>query len=219
MVKRENSLLRFLLVVTACVWLSSGAASAQTSEKRFVIVLIGPTGSGKSTQSDFLKNRLGIPTVAADDLIRENPAALEKYRTPGIDLGTSQASPALNEMVRERLSKIDLSHGVVLDGYPATKDQADHLAALVRALELPSPIVIQIDVPDGVVRQRLRKRKGKEDTPELIERRLKDYHRELETIRAYYPEANIWTIDGTRTADDVWKTMESILKDEIPRKP
>lgn len=209
----------FLLLSVASALLSSGAVSAQTSDSRFVIVLIGPTGSGKTTQAEFLKRKFGIPTLAVDDLIAENPAALEQYRTTGIDPGPPQESPALNQLVRDRLSKLDLTHGAALDGYPATKDQADHLAALAKDLELPSPIVIQIDVPDHVVRKRLRKRKRKDDKPELIERRLKDYHRELEMIRAYYPEANIWTIDGTRTAAYVSKTIESILKDEMPRKP
>jgi len=195
-----------------------GAVGAQTSDDRFVIVLIGPTGSGKTTQSEFIKREFGISTISVDDLIKENPSALEKYRTAGIDPGPPQTSPALNELVRARLSKMDLKKGVVLDGYPATKDQADHLATLVRELSLPSPVVIQIDVPDEVVRERLKKRKGPEDTPTQIERRLKDYHRELDTIRDYYPRANIWTIDGTRSPVEVSRTIQVILRDELPRK-
>lgn len=151
--------------------------------------------------------------IDADDLIKQNPSALEKYRIAGIDPGTPQTSPALNDLVRASLKK-----GGVLDGYPATKDQADHLATLVRELGLPSPVVIQIDVPDEVVRERLQKRKGPEDTPEQVERRLKDYHRELDTIRDYYPRANIWTIDGTRSPADVSRTIQVILRDELPRR-
>jgi adenylate kinase family enzyme len=52
----------------------------------------------------------------------------------------------------------------------------------------------------------------------LIERRLKDYHRELDMIRDYYPEANLWKVDGTRPAADVSSTIEAILKDEMPAK-
>ena len=206
-----------LTFLASALWLV-GAVAAQTSGNRFVIVLIGPTGSGKTTQSEFIKREFGISTIGVDDLIKENPSALEKYRTSGIYPGPPQTSPALNELVRDRLSKMDLKKGVVLDGYPATKDQADHLAALVSELGLLSPVVIQIDVPDEVVRERLRKRKSPEDTPEQIERRLKDYHRELDMIRDYYPRANIWTIDGTRSPDDVSKTIQVILRDELPSK-
>jgi adenylate kinase len=200
----------------------AGALTAQPADppkdKRFVIVLIGPTGSGKTTQSEFLKSKFNIPTVGVDDLIRDNPAALAKYQRPGIDSGTPQSNPALNDLIRERLLAMDLKKGVALDGYPATKDQADHLAALVRERSWPAPIVIQFEVPDSVVRERLEKRKGPEDTPELIERRLKDYHRELDMIRDYYPEANLWKVDGTRPAADVSSTIEAILKDEMPPK-
>ena len=206
-----------LAFLASALWLA-GAVAAQTSDNRFVIVLMGPTGSGKTTQSEFIKREFGISTIGVDDLIKENPSALEKYRTPGISPGPPQTSPALNELVRDRLSKMDLKKGVVLDGYPATKDQADHLATLVRELGLLSPVVIQIDVPDEVVRERLRKRKSPEDTPEQIERRLKDYHRELDMIRDYYPRANIWTIDGTRSPDDVSQTIQVILRDELPSK-
>jgi adenylate kinase len=195
-----------------------GTIAAQTSGNRFVIVLVGPAGSGKTTQSEFIRHEFGIPTVSVEDLIKQNLAALEKYRTPGIDPGTPRASPAMNALVRARLSKMDLKKGVVLDGYPATKDQADHLAALVKEMGLLPPVVIQIDVPDDVVRARLEKRKAPEDTPEQIERRLKDYHRELDMIRDYYPQANIWTIDGTRPIVDVWRTIQVILRDELPRK-
>jgi len=206
--------LRRSFLCAAVALLSATFATPETPDKRFVIVLIGPTGSGKTTQSEFLKRKFGIPTLAADDLIKQNPAALAKYQERGIDPGTPQTNPALNELVADRLKGMDLGKGVVLDGYPATKDQADHLAALVKNLKLPAPIILQLDVPDSVDFQRLEKRKREDDTQEQIARRLKDYHRELDMIRSYYPEANIWTIDGTKSASEVSKTIEAILNDE-----
>lgn len=206
--------LRRSFLCAAVALLAAPFAVPQSTDKRFVIVLIGPTGSGKTTQSEFLKSKFGIPTVSADDLIKRNPAALAKYQEPGIDPGTPQTNPALNELVADRLKEMDLRKGVVLDGYPATKDQADHLSSLVKKLKLPSPVILQLDVPDNVDLQRLEKRKRDDDKPEQIARRLKDYHRELDMIRSYYPEANIWTIDGTKSASEVSKTIEAILNDE-----
>jgi adenylate kinase len=179
---------------------------------------MGPTGSGKTTQSEFIKKRFAITTISVDDLIHDHPEALVKEETPGINPGPPQTNPALNELVRDACKKLDLTKGVVLDGYPATKDQADFLADLVRKLVLPSPIVIQLDVPDSVVRERLKKRARADDQPDLIEERLKNYHRELDMVRSYYPQANIWTIDGTKDPRTVSQTIEAILNDEIPKK-
>jgi adenylate kinase len=215
---------------------SPGFAQAGTAlaiEKRFVIILIGPTGSGKTTQTEILKKNFGLPTISVDDLIRDNPALFVPPKAATTKAGEGkppatktaatpappQANRAMNALVDAALSKLDLTKGVVLDGYPASKEQADHLAELVRTKALPSPIVIQLDVPDDVVRERLKKRASPDDTPELITQRLTQYHRDLDLVRAYYPQANIWTIDGTRSVNDVAATIRSILNDELPKKP
>ena len=82
---------------------------------------------------------------------------------------------------------------------------------------MPPPIVIQLDLPDDVARKRLKERKRADDKPELIEERLKNYHREMDMVRSYYPQANIWTINGAKPIAVVSSTIEAILKDEIPK--
>ena len=68
--------LRRSFLCAAVALLLAPLAVPQSTDKRFVIVLIGPTGSGKTTQSEFLKKKFGIPTIAVDDLIKQNPSAL-----------------------------------------------------------------------------------------------------------------------------------------------
>lgn len=191
--------------------LVGSAAQSQTADRGRIVLLIGPTGSGKSTQAEFLKKRFGILIIAVDELIQANPAALAKFRRQGITPGPPQLNPGVDSLVAEKLGTLDLSKGVVLDGYPASKDQADHLAVLVAKLNLPPPIVIQIDLPDDVVRQRLKERQRIDDKPELIEERLANYHREMDMIRAYYPEANIWIVDGAKPVAEVSSEIEAIL--------
>jgi adenylate kinase len=197
----------------ALALLSAAALHSQSADKRYLIVLIGPTGSGKSTQAEFLKKRLGIPAIAVDDLIVANTAALAKYRATG----PPQLNPAIDSLVAAKIASLDLTKGVALDGYPASKDQADRLAALAAKLNLPPPIVIQINVPDEVSRQRAKARNRVDDTPELIEERLKNYHREMDMIRSYYPQANIWTVNGNKPIAEVSGAIEAILRDAIPK--
>lgn len=188
------------------------------ADRRFVIVLIGPTGSGKTTQAVFLKKRYGLPSLNIADVIQRNRGTLKAEATPGINEGSPQDSLGINQLVRDRLKTMNISRGLVLDGYPATKDQADYLERMLREMNLPSPVIIQIDVPDNVARERLRKRHRADDSPSLIEQRLKDYHREMDMIRAYYPKADIWTIDGAKSPAEVSRTIVSILEDEMPKR-
>lgn len=166
---------------------------AQGPGKGLVIVLIGPPGSGKTTQSGFLKWKYEIPAVAADEMRQKAGNSTEK----------------LNALLREQVLHADASKGFVLDGYPSTRAEADYLGRLVKEAKLRSPIIIQLDVPDDEVRRRLQ---GKPEAADL-EKRLASYHRELDLARSYYPESDIWTIDGTRSPKEVFATIVSLIQD------
>ncbi len=169
-----------------------------------VIVMIGPPGSGKTTQTEILRKGRGMAVVAADDLIARNQQAFERFAKPQIQGVEPRLDPALNRLVEQALGSIDLSKGVVLDGYPAAKIHGDHLVVLRQRLHLPKPIVIHLRVPDEVVRKRL---KNQSD----VEQRLKDYHRELDFARVYFPEADIRDVDGTKKPAAVAKAIRGLL--------
>jgi len=118
--------------------------------------MVGPPGSGRSTQAAILKKDLGMALISADELIARNPEKFQKNRIPTLQGVDPRLDPALNELVEEALKAGDLSKGVVLDGYPASKIQGDHLTTLRDKLELPRAIIIHLNVPDDVVRKRLK---------------------------------------------------------------
>jgi adenylate kinase family enzyme len=145
-----------------------------------------------------------MAVIAADDVIARNPERFQKNRTPSLQGVDPRLDPALNELVEEALRATDLSKGVVLDGYPASKIQGDFLA---RLLDMPRAIVIHLSVPDDVVRKRLQK----QNRPDL-EQELKDYHREFDFIRTYFPEADIQTVDGTKSPSAVAKQIRNVIQ-------
>jgi adenylate kinase len=166
---------------------------AQAPGKGLVIVLIGPPGGGKTTQSEYLKNKYAIPVLAGDELRKQAGGSTEK----------------MNALLKEQVSHADAAKGFVIDGYPSTRSEADYLAKLVKEARLPSPIVIHLEVPDAEVKRRM---KGKMETAEL-ERQLAVYHQELEMVRNYYAAMDIWTIIGTRTPKEVFGTIVSLIQD------
>jgi adenylate kinase len=128
----------------------------ETSRVVGPVVLLGPPGAGKGTQSKRIMERYGIPQVSTGDLLRENVVQ-------GTELGlAAKAVMARGElvsddlvcnMVRDRLKKPDTRRGYILDGFPRTAAQAGWLDALLDHElfdnSIPTrawPIVIRLDV-------------------------------------------------------------------------
>ena len=168
-----------------------------------LLLVVGPPGSGRSTQAAILKKDFGMAVISVDELIARHPEKFQKSRIPTLQGVDPRLEPVLNELVEEALKSADLSKGVVLDGYPASKIQGDFLKGL---LELPRAIVIHLQVPDDVVRKRLKSQKRD------IEQELKDYHREFDFIRDYFPEADIRPVDGTKSPEQVAKQVRKVLE-------
>ena len=88
---------------------------------------------------------------------------------------------------------MDLSKGVVLDGYPASKIQGDYLTRLRGEFALTRVVVIHLSAPDAVVRKRL------QGQSRDIEQELKDYHREFDFLRGSEPYKFRWATGERRT--------------------
>jgi len=186
------------------------ATAIMASSTGPVVLLIGPPGGGKTTQSSALSKDLGIPVVSVDELIAANRQEFAKKSNTGTAARDPRVDPAVNRLVEEKLRSLDLSKGVILDGYPAAVIHADYLKHLLHELGLPNPVIIHLQVPDDVVKKRV---KGQSDA----DQRLKDYHRELDFIRVYYPEASVHDIDGTKSRDAIAKEIRTILQSGQPQ--
>ena len=120
------------------------------------IILLGPPGSGKGTQSVRIAAHLNVPHIATGDLFREEIAAqteLGILADSFIAYGNLVPDEVTNEVVRERLAQSD-AQGFVLDGYPRTLDQARALEENLKSLGRPLDGAFLIDVPDENIVQR-----------------------------------------------------------------
>jgi adenylate kinase len=171
-----------------------------------VIILVGPPGAGKNTQAQILQKDRRMALVSSDELIEKNRNAFEKFRQPAIHGVEPHQDPAMNKLVEEKLASLDLTNGVIFDGYPASKEQGDYLVNLREKFNLPKPAIIRLKVPDEVVLKRL-----KQENPQDVEQRLKDYHREFDFAQLYFPQADIHEVDGTKSAEAVAKEIQKVL--------
>jgi adenylate kinase len=91
------------------------------------IVLFGSPGSGKGTQAKFLQECLRVPHVSTGDMLRARGAAVGSTVLATIQSGALVSDDVVNRMVEERLRQPDARAGFILDGYPRTRAQADHV--------------------------------------------------------------------------------------------
>jgi hypothetical protein len=88
--------------------------------------------------------------------------------------------------------------------------QAEDLSKMVPDLKL-KPIAFQLQVPDDVIRERSKTTGRQSDNRQILEQRIKNYHREMDAISFYFPGANIVLVDANRPEAEVWKAIQTAL--------
>ena len=151
-------------------------------------VIVGPPGSGKSTQARRLAERLDLVHLSPGALFREmatEDSPLGHRISDLLARGELVPDDVTDRVLAERLKAVPAGQGFVLDGYPRTAAQAEALHRVLADLGRlqPRPVVVRLDVPRDELLRRLRRRRALEgrpdDTDEVIARRL-DMH-ETET--------------------------------------
>ena len=134
MLKRILIVLPLLLGNALCAQTAAPAAPSTPSQP--LIILIGPPLSGKTSLVESITRVYGIPSISIEDLIKDHAPELEHLRGQGMSMAEMRYDPAMSRYLRERLKTANLSHGLALDGFPATLVQAEDLAKMVPDLKL-----------------------------------------------------------------------------------
>ena len=123
------------------------------------IVMLGPPGAGKGTQAKLLAEKMGLPHVSSGDIFRENlrqDTELGQLADRYISKGELVPDDVTIAMIKERLSRPDCDEGVILDGFPRTRPQAEALDRILSELDKGQvDAVPYIKVPDDVLIDRL----------------------------------------------------------------
>jgi adenylate kinase len=123
-----------------------------------IIVLIGPPGCGKGTQSAVLSELLNIPAISTGALLRaecESGTPLGNTVKATLARGELVSDDVMNQVAASRIVQPHCANGLVLDGYPRTVPQAMFFDDTLDTLGKPRPTVIQIDVPGHVLVDRI----------------------------------------------------------------
>ena len=175
------------------------------------LLIVGPPGAGKGTQSTRITDEYSIPAIATGDIFRaniKNETELGLQVKAIIDAGDFVPDSLTNDLIASRLQEADALQGFLLDGYPRTVDQLNFLDRILAESDtaLDAVILLVVD-PDELVSRLLKRahEQGRtDDTEETIRHRQDLYARETAPLIAVYKERGlVIEIDALGQVDEV----------------
>ena len=181
------------------------------------LLLIGAPGAGKGTQAELLAQRFGIAHISSGDLLRQHvrdQTSLGRTIKSYVDKGDLVPDSVVLDMLRKPVVAAVEAGGYVLDGFPRTVEQAEASFPVAQALGVEVQAAIHLDVPrEELVRRLLARRRGSEDTEEVIEHRLEVYLERTVPLLAYYAGRElIFAVDGAQPPDAVHEEIVARLR-------
>ena len=180
------------------------------------LLILGPPGAGKGTQSARLSELFEIPAIATGDIFRyniKNGTPLGVKVKSIVDAGDYVPDSLTNELIRTRLEEPDALGGFLLDGYPRTIEQVAYLDETLATRHQSLDAVIRLVADTEAVVARLRKRaveQGRSDDSEEAIRHRQDVFRKATAplVEVYDKRGLLVTVDGL---GDVAEVTERIL--------
>jgi adenylate kinase len=185
------------------------------------LVLFGPPGAGKGTQSKILTETRGLPQLSTGDMLRAAIAAgtpLGLASKALMDKGALVPDETVIGIIAERYDQPDCAHGAVFDGFPRTIAQAEALDRMLAARGRKIDLVLELKVDDAVLLSRVESRIAgggpvrADDNPETLKKRLEVYYQSTAPVLAFYrAQRKVKTLDGMKPIQDVTKQISAIL--------
>ena len=206
------------------------------------LIFLGAPGAGKGTQSELVSEKYSIPAVSTGVIIREaikKGTEMGKAARAFAEAGALVPDEVVIGIIKERLAQPDCANGFILDGFPRTVPQAKALDAMGVRIDLVVSIeVSDSDIAERMCGRRVCPDCGasyhtvykpsndgktcdncgaelivrKDDDPQVVLKRLANYHEITEPLKAYYGELGILktVIGQIKVADTTRLTFEAI---------
>ncbi len=189
------------------------------------LILLGPPGAGKGTQSQVISQKSGIPQLSTGEMLR---AAVKAGTPVGLKAKEVMAAGGLVSdaivvgIISDRISEPDCTKGFILDGFPRTLAQAKALDNLLKVKGKKLDCVIELKVDDTILAQRIETRAREtlaaggtvraDDNAEALRTRLMAYYRETAPLVGYYfAHELLKTVDGMAPIADVTRQIDEVL--------
>jgi adenylate kinase len=188
----------------------------------FNIILFGPPGSGKGTQSEKLIAKYGLKHLSTGDLLRteiaaQTPLGLEAKNF--MDKGQLVPDEVVIGMISSALEANPDTPGFLFDGFPRTEAQSEALDKLLKLKKTEIGVVLALQVSEEELVKRLLNRgltSGRTDdnNEEVIRERIAEYHRKTSAVADHYSKFNkVVNVTGEGTVESIFEALCAEIDD------
>jgi len=180
------------------------------------IILFGPPGAGKGTQSKMLIDKYGLTHLSTGDIFRYNikhETELGLLAKKYMDEGNLVPDQVTIKMLESEVDKVPGSAGFIFDGFPRTQAQAEALDEFLASKGSQVHQMLALNVPEQELKTRLKERaisSGRNDdaNPEVIQNRISVYQKETLPVKEYYDDKGKYkAIDGLGSMSQVFDRL------------
>lgn len=184
------------------------------------IVLFGPPGSGKGTQSEKIIEKYKLVHISTGDLLREEVASQTELGIQAkaiMDKGELVSDEIVIGMIRKKVEENKSGAGFIFDGFPRTVEQARELRNVLTDVNEEVTVMISLEVPRDELVKRLMKR-GKEtgrsdDNMETINNRIDVYNKQTLPVAYYYEKMRKHEkVEGVGSIDKIFSRIVEVIE-------
>jgi len=186
------------------------------------IVIFGPPGAGKGTQSSFIVKKFQLHQLSTGDLLRkeiENQSKLGNEISSIINSGNLVSDNIVSDLIEKYMSNSIYKSRLIFDGYPRNLNQARNLNSLLTKYNQKLDVVLKLSVSLKTIKKRISERKNLEkradDNEEIAIKRYQMYEKNIDPVISFYKETNLLKVVNGETSiseisDEISRLIEGI---------
>ena len=185
------------------------------------IVIFGPPGAGKGTQSNFIVEKFKLHQLSTGELLRKeikNRTNLGSQIESIINAGNLVSDDIVSDLIEKYISDKTYKNRLIFDGYPRNLIQVKNLDNLLKKYDQKIDIVLKLSVSLETIKKRISERKDLEkradDNDKVAVKRFEMYEKNIEPVIKFYKQSNLLTVvngenNKTEISDEISDLIES----------